>query len=540
MNIFKRFFKNLFTFEVFFKMNVKLMIVLTIVLCAFCVLPVNASLSVGSAMPTNWNLGVQQYTSVNVTYNNYVDLSIFNVNNVEYYCYQSDYDLLTSPAKNDYTIVTWFIISPVTQVYGTRTVNVYVIDKPEIPLDEFDIDIDLQENPTFELGNITSLEQYFEIGSSSNRVVKNYESYATRNSEVIDLERNFVKIKLNPNYNYGEIFLSGKALLNTVESDFTTKASFNYTYIPSSDLQAIIQTFDYQSGNMVSGVNLSVYEVIDNGDSMSLRNVVFSSISAESQTILMLKNNTDYFVKNELGGYLAVKNTEYPSLNNEVGYLWTPSITNPLILYYSRLDPTAQYNVGFIVQDTSNNGLSGVSVTMDNSVTKISNSIGGVTFNNVSSGSHSFTFVKNGYQSAQITKDIQMQYATFTQTLFAENQIIQPTTQPTAYPTVKPTTQPTIKPVEQPKNIADSVKYGLAHIFGVNSLETINLVFALIIILFPAVVGGVITSQALGFVAGGMFGFVFALAIGLLPIWVFFCMVLFTVLYLIMTTGDGF
>lgn len=307
-----------------------------------------------------------------------------------------------------------------------------------------------------------------------------------------------------------------------------------------------IQTFDYQSGNMVSGINMSVYEVIDHDTYSELGQMVYSSINAESQTILQLKNNTDYFVKNELTGYFAVKNQNYPYINNEYGYVWTPSINNPLILYYNRLDPNAQYNANFIVQDVNNNGISGVSVTMDNTITKVSNSIGGLSFSNVSAGSHTFTFVKNGYQSAQRTINIQMQYATFTQTLFKDNQIIQPTVQPTGiftpYPTVQPTVQPTISPIEKPSNIADSVKYGLSKIFGVNSVDTINLVFALMLILFPAVIGGVITNQALGFIAGGMMGFVFALAIGLIPIWVFFAMVMFSVIYLILThgTGEGF
>jgi len=307
-------------------------------------------------------------------------------------------------------------------------------------------------------------------------------------------------------------------------------------------IQAYIQTYDYQNGNMLSGVNMSVYEVIDNNGNLQLGNSIYSSINADSQTILTVKNNTEYFVKNEKAGYFSVKNTVYDSLNGETGYLWNPSLVNPLRLYYSRLDASAQYNANFIVQDVNNNGLSGVSVTMDNAVTKVSNSIGGLTFNNITAGTHTFVFVKNGYQTVQQTIDIQLQYAAFYQTMYKDNQIIQPTVQPTAYPTVQPTIQPTISPIDKPANIADSVKYGLSKIFGVNSLDTINLVFALMLILFPAVIGGVITNQALGFIAGGMMGFVFALAVGLIPIWVFFAMVMFSVIYLVLTrgTGEGF
>lgn len=300
-----------------------------------------------------------------------------------------------------------------------------------------------------------------------------------------------------------------------------------------------IQTYDYQTGNILSGVNMSVYEVIDHDSFGELGTRIFNTINAESQTILQLKKNREYFIKNELDGYFAVKNTQYAYLNNETGYLWNISISNPLQLYYSRLDPNAQYNANFIVQDVNNNGIAGVSVTMDNSITKISNSIGGLTFNNITAGQHTFIFSKNGYQTAQRTIDIQLQYAAYYQTLFKENQIIQPTVQPTAYPTVQPTVQPTITPIDQPSNLGESVKYGLAKMFGVNSLNTINLIFALLIILFPAVVGGVVTNQALGFIAGGLIGFVFALGIGLIPIWVFFSMIMLSVIYLVMTHAES-
>ena len=311
-------------------------------------------------------------------------------------------------------------------------------------------------------------------------------------------------------------------------------------------IQGYIQTYDYQNGNMLTGVNLSVFEVIDNNGNLQIGNRIYSSINADSQTILTVKNNTEYFVKNEKTGYFSVKNTNYPSLNNETGYLWNPSLNNPLRLYYSRLEENAQYNANFIVQDVNNNGLSGVSVTMDNAVTKVSNSIGGLTFNNISAGTHTFVFVKNGYQTVQQTIDIQLQYAAFYVTMFKDNQIIQPTVSPTAYPTVSPTVSPsvspTIAPIDQPTNLAESIKYGLAKMFGVNSLNTINLIFAMLLILFPAVIGAVVTNQALGFVAGGMIGFVCALGIGLVPLWVFFSMVMIAVIYLVLTrgTGEGF
>ena len=561
-------------------MNVKLLIVLTIVLSAFLVFPVNAGYSdlIISKNPDYNDLGynpiesilsvrhyndLQNFDGLKLDYCTvyvYKDNDVFILNKEEWesYVYGENYNgkttritsinlpsLVSNGGNGHYSIVLrcGYDVDPSNPLYEFElALWNFVIG--EMPQNEFDIDIDLHEQ-TLELGEINSLEQTFEIGSSSNRVVKRYLTYSATSCDIEDLQRNYVKVKFNKNFlDDSEIYLSGYALNQTAESEFTTYIRFNFTYIPVSNLQAFIQTFDYQSGNMISGVNISVYEVIDHDTYAELGTKIYSTSNAESQIILQLKNNTDYFIKNELNGYFAVKNTNYPYFNNITGYWWASPLINPLRLYYTPLNPSAEYNANFIVHDVYSNGISGVSVTMDNSKTLITNNIGGVSFQNVTAGEHTFVFVKNGYQTAQKTINIQMQYASFDQVLFADNQIVNPTVSPTGiytpYPTVSPTVSPTYSPVEHPKNIADSVKYGLGHIFGVNSLDTLNLVFALIIILFPAVVGGVITSQALGFVAGGMFGFVFALAIGLLPIWVFFCMVLFTVLYLIMTTGDGF
>ena len=533
-------------------MNVKLLLVLTMVLCAFCVFPVNAYV-----YSFAWGSGYQTVNIGNITESEVITVDLTNPDDlippVQYIVNDGNPILFPDPLNFPYQITVPIrsvgnsyldLRGYLPQYYPSRITFIYNIVEPsEPPTNDYDIDIDLQENPIFELGVITSLDQTFDIGSSSGRIVKEYTGYITRNCNIEDLQKNYVKISLDKDFSYAEIYLAGYALRNNVQSDFTTKAIINYTYQQTADIQCFIQTYDYQNGNLLSGVNMSVYELIDHGDYAELGNLIYSSKNSESQTILQLKSSgIGYFIKNELIGYFAVKNEEYPYINNEYGYWYNPTLTDVLRLYYSKLDPTAQYNANFIVQDVNNNGVSGVSVTMDNAVTKITNSIGGISFNNVSAGVHTFTFVKNGYQSAQRTIDIQMQYATFTQTLFKDNQIVQPTVSPTAYPTVQPTVQPTISPIEKPANIADSVKYGLSKIFGVNSLDTINLVFALMLILFPAVIGGVITNQALGFIAGGMMGFVFALAIGLIPIWVFFAMVMFSVIYLVLTrgTGEGF
>lgn len=545
-------------------MNFKYLIVLTMVLCAFCVLPVNAyNVQFDINAWDNSSIIVLPDDTLNFGFSGYIlylgqtkfqpyTIRLSSNDGGKIYCPQTDPDIGVNYGSSfvpnlgigthnvefegivnnipkkltfQYTITNNYNPAP------NALINYQIIDMSDTTV-TYDVYCLPDENYLFT--EITGEEQFIDSFP-----------YLTSN----ETHRTFV---------IGETggFVYSVAALN--EEDAQRKVISTYLYgrseqpieptpIPTDTpvyperIQAFIQTYDYQTGNMLTGVNLSVYEVIDNNGNLQIGNSIYSSINAESQTILTVKNNTEYFVKNEKAGYFSVKNTEYDSLNGETGYLWNVTLNNPLRLYYSRLDANAQYNANIIVQDVNNNGLSGVSVTMDNAVTKVSNSIGGLTFNNITAGTHTFVFVKNGYQTVQQTIDIQLQYAAFYQTMFKDNQIVQPTVQPTAYPTIQPTVQPTVTPIDQPSNLAESVKYGLAKMFGVNSLNTINLIFALLIILFPAVVAGVITNQALGFIAGGLIGFVFALGIGLIPIWVFFSMIMLSVIYLVMThTESGF
>jgi len=560
-------------------MRFKFILAIALILCAFCVLPVNASYTdlIISKTPVENNLGFNP-TESTLTVRTYQVLQTVNgmdLDECRIYVYKDNQPYLNNtelwfsnvPSENyngKMTVIQSVNLPALVSIGGKGSYSIVLkcgydvepnippwefdlalwnFNIGEIPINEFDIDIDLHEQ-TLELGIINSLEQTFEIGSSSNRVVRSYLTYSATSCDIEDLQRNYVKVKFNKNFlDDSEIYLSGYALNQTTESEFTTYVRFNFTYIEG--IQAYIQTYDYQNGNMLSGVNMSVYEVIENDGNLEIGNLIYTNSNSESQTILTLKGNTDYFIENDLIGYYSVKNENIASLNNRYGYLWNPTLINPLRLYYSRLQPDAQYNANFIVQDVNNNGIAGVSVTMDNSITKISNSIGGLTFNNVSAGSHTFTFIKNGYQTAQRTIDIQLQYAAFTQTLFKDDQIIQPTVSPSIYPTIQPTVspsaQPTLSPIDKPSNIMESVSFGFAKIFGIKTVENANYIFALMLILFPAVVAGGITHQALGFIAGGMIGFVFALAVGLVPIWVFFAMCLLAVIYFVLKGGnEGF
>lgn len=368
----------------------------------------------------------------------------------------------------------------------------------------------------------------YNIGSNTDEKTLNF--VASMSGQYLELPAGRYRCYVNVRYG-GDVY-SPNLILTGFYTDFAVKESDT-----APKLTFTIESINYDTGNQLQGVNLTVYEYHEYDNSLQ---EIYSNAHAPAKVQLMLPSSTDVFIQANINGYALVNEQIFDYLNGRKGKLMNVALGSSR-LYFTKLSSDIQIDKTFMVKDDNLQPVQNVAVVMDNAVTLYTNEYGGVRFNNISQGVHSFTFSKSGFNTLNLNVDVSI-------TSISDVQIFRivtptPTGYPTVYPTVTPTDsagKPIYTPIEQPKNIADSVKYGLAHIFGVNSLETINLVFALIIILFPAVVGGVITSQALGFVAGGMFGFVFALAIGLLPIWVFFCMVLFTVLYLIMTTGDGF
>ena len=402
----------------------------------------------------------------------------------------------------------------------------------DIPQNDFDIDIDLQEQ-TLELYDIDNLNQQFTIGSQTDRVIKEYQGYQSTNCDIVDLDRHDIEIRFNKDYpNSAYIYLFGKAQKGENITDFATTVYFNFTYSDLTKIPFEIEFIDYDKGLQLIGANLTVYyyDELSNTLSQTYRNANCNGLER-----IAVNNNSVLFLEYDLSGYNAVNIDTFDFLNNRQGKLIDSNLGSAR-LYFSKIDPSVLLFQGFIIKDSFGNALSGVSVTMDNNQTVISNQYGGVRFDNINQGSHTFVFSKNGYYSQSLSKTVSVSNT-------QDIQLI--SSQPTTAPTVKPTPIQTDSSgniiIEKPSNLSDSIKYGLAKIFGITSLESINLIFALILILFPAVIGGTITNQALGFISGGMIGFVFALAVGLIPIWVFFSMVMFAVIYLILThSNDGF
>ena len=529
-------------------MKFKFLIVLTIVLCALCVLSVNAAnvnydfvnpnsyYDVGTA--SNLHIEISQSESVQglrVVLRGYSVDGIYTQleGNGQMLASQGSYifDVVLSDNNDNVTIVLYWQNVPETSL-RTSSFIVYYTYGNESPSNDFDIDIDLQEQ-TFELGNIDNLNQQFTIGSQSDRVIKEYQGYQSTNCDIVDLDRHNIEIRFNKDYtDSASIYLFGKAQKGEEITDFATTVYFNFTYEDLSKIPFEIEFIDYDKGIQLIGANLTVYYYDESSDTLTQ---TYRNANCNGLERIEVINNSILFLEYNLNGYNAVNIDTYDFLNNRQGKLIDSNLRSAR-LYFSKIDPSVLLFQGFIIKDTFGNALSGVSVTMDNNQTVISNQYGGVRFDNINQGSHTFVFSKTGYFSQSLTKTVSVSNT---------QDILLVSSQPTTAPTVKPTPIQTDSGgniiIEKPSNLSDSIKYGLAKIFGITSIDSINLIFALILILFPAVIGGTITNQALGFISGGMIGFVFALAVGLIPIWVFFSMVMFAVIYLILThSNDGF
>ena len=451
--------------------------------------------------------------------------------------------------NNDYTITYRLFLQSIFNNFGNGayTISYDIWDEEygtlwtfsydsEYITNEYDINVDLNEN-IINLGTISNLRDIsLSIGSQESQFYYVSDESGFQNCSVVgyDVYPNQyynIIVDLDENSNFAQFTLTA----DTSGGEKTTTAKIYYDYLkPIEKIQFEIECIDYDKGIQLIGTNLTVYQYYESTNTLKY---LYSNSYANGLTKITVDKNSILFIEYDLTGYNAVNINTYEFLNNRQGKLIDSNLRSAR-LYFSKIDSSVLLFQGFIIKDTNDNAVSGVSVTMDNNVTLISNSYGGLQFDNINQGSHTFTFTKNGYVSQSLTKSVTVSN---TQNVLLQKITVTPTVIPTVYPTDN-NGEPIITPIDKPKNLADSVKYSMAVIFGVNSLNTMNLIFALLIVLFPAVIGAVVTNQALGFVAGGMIGFIFALGIGLIPLWVFFSMVMISVIYLVLTRGtnEGF
>ena len=303
-----------------------------------------------------------------------------------------------------------------------------------------------------------------------------------------------------------------------------------------------IRNIDYLQGTQLNGANLTIYYT-DSEDNI-ISNPIYKNTNSPAVIDLRVPIAGGLFVEYGITpNYEPVKIQNYPYLNNRSGYWITQEISNYENLYYQYYDsdnPLTDINYGITLIDANTHlPVSNAAISIDGGNVQYTSNYGGTVFRNITQGTHTFRVSKNGYNALTLTKNV---YITSNIEIEFFPLSVNPTatiTPSAVNPTITPS--PTISPIDKPTSILESVSYGLAKVFGVKTVDNANYIFALLIILFPAAIAGGITHQALGFIAGGMLGFVFALTIGLIPIWTFFAMCLLAVIYIMLIRGnEGF
>lgn len=332
--------------------------------------------------------------------------------------------------------------------------------------------------------------------------------------------------------NTNDLNVNGFRTISLDGNTITVNPSTNYY----KDMRIILQDIS-SSSNIIGGyVDIYYYNYLT--DSITL----YKHINNNNGIIDFSYDSLQpLFISTDINGYIPI-NQEYYTTLNKYGLKLIYN-SDSVVLRFRQENVLLQIDQSFVIVDSNTNSeLKDVKVTLnpnsDNKI-KYSNQLGIVVFNNITEGKNSFIFELNGYNPSILNMNVSV----------SNTQIIELTKiitgQETTSPTVKPTAYPTDSEgniiIEKPSNIMESVTFGFAKIFGIKTGENANYIFALMLILFPAVIAGSITRQALGFIAGGMVGFVFALAVGLVPIWVFFAMCLMAVIFLVLKGGnEGF
>lgn len=269
-------------------------------------------------------------------------------------------------------------------------------------------------------------------------------------------------------------------------------------------LQYFVRTVDAEKAYGISGVTLTIYKITESGEILD-QTITMSG----SQQEVLFSSGEIYVIRASKDGYVTNS------------YTFTATESKTFTIYLSKSSDDGYSTVTFIVYDTNNNRLQNAIVNLNGTI-KYTNQAGITTFDNLLSDcNHPYNVSLANYQSESGTVYTDSEIKELFIKLYTTTEI---------YPTPTETETPTII---QPTNIIESVKYGIQKIFGIETLDNVNLVLALLIILAPAMLAAYATRSGLGFVAGGLIGFVFTLAIGLIQIWVFFAMVALSVIYII-------
>lgn len=329
----------------------------------------------------------------------------------------------------------------------------------------------------------------------------------------------------------------------------TSGANYSYNldvgeYEESTTTGITTKTSNIVTGNFIaSELNLSsasgstIYSLTSGTCEISLTGDTVYNYSVTStgyDTLFGTIQNTDMY-----GVYITEYDSTYGQAqmyNNELLFKLSPTETAEanMSVYTAIVQGQMVDSYGI---DVVTGLLSGAVVTVGGGDIAVTGDNGYVTFDLSRYQPYTITAERDGYipltKAVNITSEHYIDYFTLE---IDPNGIFAITATPTATPIgYNETTGET----EQPKNVLESIQYAIENIFGVQTLTNTNLILSAIIILFFGGSAAAITKDGMGFLIGSIVGFVITLGLGLMPLWVFFAMILMGLLWFGLSKTGG-
>lgn len=277
-------------------------------------------------------------------------------------------------------------------------------------------------------------------------------------------------------------------------------------------LQYFVRTVDAETANGISGATLRIYKITEAGEVLD-QTIIMSG----SQQEVLLSSGEIYVIHASKTGYA------------ENSYTFTATESKTFTMYLSKSSDVGYSTVTFIVYDANNNRLQNAIVNLNGTI-KYTNQAGITTFDNLLSDcNHPYNVSLANYQGESGTVYTDSEIKELFIKLYTITEI---------YPTPTETESPSWI-TEKPTNMKDSFLLTFYLTTGIEDLETLKLLSGVMLSALIGILAASITKDGTGFILGGIIGFVGAIGLGWIPIWVLIALIVITGCYFIFSRGDS-
>jgi len=228
----------------------------------------------------------------------------------------------------------------------------------------------------------------------------------------------------------------------------------------------------------------------------------------------------------EFGELYRFEDTKTGYVDAEViKQITTPDI---IILYLKPASGDGFTTASFTVRDSEKNRLADVKIEMD-SKTKYTNTGGIATFTELNQNStYTYSITHPDYVEETGTIETELEDLVNIEVVLYKEAEVYPTpteTEGSSWITQKPT------------NMKESFLLAFYKTTGIEDLETVKLLSGVLLSTFIGIAAASITKDGTGFLVGGIIGFIGAIGLGWIPVWLLIAFIVITGCYFIFSQG---